>query len=245
MPLPVTPTYAGESPNFMRRMASMAEALPSMFHRLDSLDLKKSYVGLKGIRFVEKFERGSTTLAWYDRSSDIITVYPMAFNSGSRLDVQFYTGMGLRHWSLNIPSNLQLVWKNKLVQANLSVMDRLVIELKKGASNYKDVLNKFTTATDRLQVLHVINTLIDHSKKPQEAQSLDIFSYPPTEDFCSGVRAYSLTPLLSAYRGSMGLDMNKYENAFSEFCCENGNIHASETSVEYELVELFKFVSSV
>jgi hypothetical protein len=243
MSLPVTPTYIGQSPSFMRRMTSMADGLPSFFRRLDTLGLGRSYVGLKGIRFVEKLERGSSTLSWYDRSSDVITVYPLAYSSSSRFDITFYTGLGLRHWELNVPSNLKMVWKEKLVQPNVSLMSRLEVELKK-VYLYRELLSKFTTSIDRLQVIHVINALVDNNIKPQEARCLDIYSYPPIEDFCRGLRPYSLTPLLSAYRGGSGLDMNKYENAFAEFCSENGKIKAAEMSVEYELIELFKFVSN-
>jgi len=245
MSLPITPTYIGQSPNFMRRMTSMAEALPAMFARIDSLGLKKSYVGLKGIRFVENFERGSSTMSRYDRSTDIISIYPMAFRGGSRIDVTFYTGLGLRHWELNIPTNLMMVWKHKLIQPNMATMDRLTKYLRGGISSYKELIDKFQTPIDKLQVIHVVNALIDNSVKPQEAKTLDLFGYPPVEDFCKGLTPYSLVPLLSAYRGGIGTDIEKYENAFAEFCCENGKVRAAETSVEFELSELFRYCSGL
>ncbi len=219
----------------------MAEALPSMFTRVENLKLKKSFVGMKGVRFVEKLERGSAILSRYDRSTDTISIYPMSFRSNSRVDVAFYNGLGLRHWELNVPSHLKAVWKQKLIQPNLAVMDRLNVAFKSGFTDYKQILNKFTSAVERLQVLHVINTLIDHNVKPQEAEHLDIYAYPPIEDFCKGLTPYSLLPLLSAYRGTL----DNYEDAFSEYCTENGKLHASESSVEFELIELFKYCSGM
>lgn len=223
----------------------MAESLPALFNRVENLKLNKSFVGLKGIRFVEKPERGSTTLSYYDRFNDTISIYPMSFRSGSRIDLTFYMGLGMRHWELNIPSNLKCLWKQKLIQPNMSTMDRLVGYIKNGISNYKELLDKFYSAVDRLQVLHVINTLVDNRVKPNEAKGVDLFEYPPTEGFCKGLTPFSLIPLLSAYRGGSGLPMEAYEDAFAEYCSENGKVRASEQSVEWELIELFKFVSDV
>lgn len=248
MALPITPTYVGESQTFMQRMTVMAAALPVMFQRLHALGLEKAYAGLKGIRFVEKAERGSGTLAYYDPSADTITIYPMLFRSGNRVDVSFYLGLGLRHWERNVSSSQKHVWREKLIQPNVAVVDRLQDYLRSGgATAYKMVLDRFSTPVERLQVIHVINTLIDNSIKPQDTKSVDLKEYPPTKDFCKGLRPFSLTPLLSVYRSNnfSTTDSLKYENAFAEFCCENGRVSASETSVEYELTTLLKYVSGI
>jgi hypothetical protein len=244
MPLPITPTYSGKSNAFMQRMQVMHQALPVMFERLDKLGLRKAYSGLKGIRFVESPERGSSTLAHYDKSSDTISIYPMLFRSGMRVDVSFYSGLGLRHWEHNVSSAQKNCWRNKLVYPNVAVIDRLQEYFQHGIQSYKDVLDRFTSSVDRLQVIHIINTLIDNSINYYATRTLDLKEYPPTKDFCKGLKPFSITPLLSVYRNSTGLGL-KYEDLFSEYCVENGKLHASETSVQYELVELFAYCSGI
>jgi hypothetical protein len=243
--LPVTPVFIGESPMFMRRMTSMVEALPSIFQRLSSLNLRASFSGLKGLRFVEQSEKGSTTMGHYDRGRDILSVYPMAFRAGSRIDMVVYAALGLRHFELNLSSQDKLIWKKKFVYPKDAVIDRLQDFLsREGHPTFRAVLNRFSTAVDRLQVIHVLNTLLDNNVKPDEMKFIDLREYPPTRSFCRSMTPFSLTPLLSAYRSdAMGMGMDRYDIAFAEYCSENGRIPTAEMSAEESLVEIFKLVT--
>lgn len=245
LPIPITPTYVGDSGDFFRRLIPMIDTLPTLFRKVQGLGLERCYTSLKGLRFVEKMERGSATLSWLDTTSDVLNIYPMAFNAGSRVDITLYTGLGARHWEKNVSSSHRSLWTNKAVQSTPSVMDKLNRTFKNGISSYSGLVNSFSSAVERLQVIHVLNTLIANSVKPSDVKLMDIYQYPPTKDFVTGNRTYSLTPLLSAYRGSTGLEMNRYEYCFAEYITEGGKIRCSEMSVERELVELFQYVSGV
>ena len=221
----------------------MHAALPSMFKRLDDIGLKKSYVGLKGIRFVEQLEKGSNVMAYYDKSSDVLSIYPMAFRSQTRVDVPFYNGIGLRHWLLNVSHTQKAFWRNKLVYASQNTVDRLQAILSRSTVvSLKDIPKKFNTPIDRLIAIHVVNTLIANSLSASAVKNVSLREYPPTRDFCRGAKPYSLIPLLSVYRGGDG---NVYEDVFAEFCSEKGSIKATELSVQTQLEELFSYVSGV
>lgn len=243
MSLPITPVYQGESPEFFRRLMPMIESLPSLFTTLQRLSLEKCYTSLRGLRFVERLERGNV-LSWYDLSNDVVNIYPLAFRSGNRVDITLYTGLGQRHWEKHVSSTGKYLWNNKLVTTTPSTMDKLSKILKGSWSSYKGVLDQFQSAADRLQVIHVLNTLKANNVRPSD-KLVDIYTYPPTKEFVTGQRSFSLTPLLSVYRGNNGLEMKQYEYAFSEYVSMNGRVYCTEMSTEQALIELFEYVSGI
>lgn len=239
--LPVRVVYEGGSQRFMFLMSTFIESFPDIFERLHSLGLERSYAGLDLIRMVEVTERGAGVVSWYDLGKDVLSIYPMAFSIGTRIDLAVYAGLAQRYWHVAISNVDRDRWKRKLVLPDPAVIDRLSGMLKKGCSTYKSLIPQFHTATERLQVIHVLNALIRNSITPQQVQTLSLYEYPPTQDFCEQRKPYSLTPLLSAYTGIA--DVRSYDNAFAQFCSRKGHLPVGEISVEGELIELFKSVT--
>ena len=244
MSLPIVPVFEGGGEVFLKRVAAFAHTLPDVFNNIEHFKLAAAYRGLKKLRFVEKLERGSSALAFYDKGKDIISVYPMAFNVGNRIDQALYTGLGLRHLHLNISNDDQHRWEQKLIVPVKAVIDRFVNHCRQeDVQSYKAVIGKFNRADDKLQVIHICNALIASNVQPKALRSIDVYTHPATSEFCKGLRPYSLIPLLSAYVGGDHLD--KYESAFAAYLLHKGKFMATETSVEAQLVELFERVTHV
>lgn len=242
IPSSLVVVYEGKSPSFLKRLASFADTLPDVFNRLDNLQLHYSFTGLKRLRFVETLERGSGTLAHYDPNVDVISVYPLAFQIGGRIDLALYSGIGQRHWKFNVNNEDREKWTRKLVKADRAVIDRFsdaVTNTRFG--RYEELLKNFHSSVDRLQAIHLINALKKNSISPTQAKNLSIYNYPPTKDFCSGSRPFSITPLMSVYSG--GMNLISYDQAFAHFCSRNGKFGVAEDSVEAALLELFKSIT--
>jgi hypothetical protein len=241
IPIP-TPTYVGETEDFLKRMSMFVRTFPDIFWRMKSLRLDRAYIGLRGLRFVERMERGSDVLAYYDASADVITVYPMNFRLGAgRIDIALYTGFGERYWHQRIQTRAQYNWNQKYVHADRKTMDRLRFILTTSDTSYNEIVNKFSLANERLQVIHVLDALIANNISRDRAKILDIFIYPPTAPFCNGNTPYTLNPLLSVYYGP--LNMREYWTCFSKYCVFNGRIPCTDLSVESSLNNLFKTVT--
>lgn len=244
MTIPVPVVFEGPGEIFLKRVAAFAHALPDVFRKVDDLRLTASYRGLKKLRFCEKLERGSGVRAFYDKSKDFLTVYPMAFCVGARIDQAIYQGFGLRHWHLNLSNSDQHRWEAKLIIPQKALIDRFVqIAKAEHVSNYLGVLEKFQKADERLQVIHLCNALVASNVQPKDLRNVDVFDHPSTSEFCKGLRPYSLIPLLSAYAGGDSLD--KYEVAFASYVVNHGKFRVTETSVEAQLIELFEQVTHV
>jgi hypothetical protein len=241
MQLPITPVSEGFGEEYMRRMAAFAPALPEIFRKLEDLRLGAAYRGTAKLRFCEKLERGSSTRAWYNPNGDIVNVYPMAFSPGHRIDETVYIGFGQRHWTRNLRTEAKLRWNKKLIVPQANVIDRIAQKLKQGVSTYPHLISEFTQANEKLQAIHVCNALIANAVKPNVAKTYDLFTYPATADFCKGLKPYSLIPLLSAYLGTGAL--GQYDVSFAKYLINGGKFHATETSVEGELVRLFEEVT--
>lgn len=244
MNLPIVPIFEGAGDVFMRRLQAFTRTLPDVFHNVDTHKLTSSYRGLKKLRFCEKLERGNGVRAFYNQGADILTIYPLAFCIGNRIDQAVYTGFGLRHWHLNISNQDQHIWDQKLVIPVASIIDRFVDFCQEdNMSNFMDVVRKFNRADDRLQVIHICNALVASNVHPKDLKSIDVRQHPATAEFCQGLRPYSLIPLMSAYCGGEHLD--KYENAFALYLLNGGKFLTTETSVEAQLIDLFEKVTHV
>ena len=241
IPIP-TPTYVGETEDFLKRMSMFVRTFPDIFWRLKSLRLDRAYLGLRGLRFVEKMERGSDVLAYYDPGTDVITVYPMNFRLGAgRIDLALYTGFGERYWNQRVQARARYVWSQKYVYSNKPTMKRLWSILSTTNTPYNSIVEMFKLANERLQVIHVLDALIANNISRDRAKLLDIFVYPPTAPFCNGNTPYTLNPMLSVYYGPM--NMREYWVCFSKYCSFNGRIPCTDLSVESSLNNLFKTVT--
>ena len=239
LPLPFVPSFIGSSRQYMHRMSAFVEAVPDIFNRVKVLGLERSYTGLRDLRFIEKLERGSSCPVWLDKAHDVLNVYPMAFQAGARLDLQLYAALGTRYWFQAVPSGRQGAWVNKLIYPDRAVIERLAAMLKLG-TDYRKALDGFHLASERLQVIHVLNALIANHVSANTAKTVNLDEYPPTREFCGARRPYSLKPLLSVYTGP---GLAHYETAFAQYCSHNGKIPASEPSTESALAALFDFVT--
>lgn len=240
--LPITPVAEGSGQVFFRRMQAFANVLPDVFHTLEARGLMAASRGLKKLRFVERLERGSQTRAYYDRSKDTVSVYPMAFAVGQRPDAAVYAGFGFRHWELNVSNEDKLRWRNKLVIPKKNVVDRFVeITRQRAFNSWEDVVKEFHAATERLQVVHIINGLLTSNVKISDLKTVNVQDHPATSDFCKGLRPYSLIPVVSTYVSEHHLE--NFGDAFSYFVMNTGRFNATETSTEAELVNLFTEVT--
>lgn len=222
----------------MGRMAALAGTLPDIFRRLDSLKLSKAYRGLKGLKFLEKTVGGEPV--YYHPREDVIYIYPMAFSGGGpRCDILIYRGLGQRFMHKHLAAQQKLQWAKKYVYPQRSVMD-LLMGLLDGTTPYREILGRFKEASERLQVIHVLNALTANSVNHVAAGTLDLAEFPPTKDFVAGRRPFSLQPLTSAYSGRR---LNRYEDAFAEYCAQNGTLRVAEQSVRDGVLELFKTVT--
>lgn len=239
--LPVTPVSEGGGELFLKRMAVFASTLPDIFGRLDKFSLRVAYRGLHKLRFCERLEKGSAVRSWYDKTSDCLTIYPMAFIPGNRIDIAVYEGLGERHWALNMTTADKVRWTKKLVIPDMATIDRVINYVKDGGGDYTQIVKKFSTSNDRLQAIHIFNALIANAVKPDKAKHLNLKTFPATKDFCIGAKPFSLIPLISAYFGSGKLD--NYKDAFAWYLSNSGRFNVSETSVESQLVKLFQAVT--
>ena len=89
-------------------------------------------------------------------------------------------------------------WKDKLVLAKESQIDDYQERLKKAAS-YKELVESYPTAVDRLVAIHLSNALLANNVPISEAQNLDVRTWSSTEKFACLETPYSLTPLSSVY----------------------------------------------
>lgn len=235
------PVYEGQGHEFMRRLSSFSACLSDIESRMDDLKLDRAYNSVHKLRFVESMERGSCKSAYYDATKDEVTIYPMAFTAGTRIDQALYSGFGERFWATRLTSQQKVEWMRMLVNPDRAVMDRLDALLKQGnGESYDDVLKRFNTATERLQVLHVMNALIKNNVSVANARNISIFDYPATKDFCKSNRPYSIVPLVGVY-GGLG-DVKQFGPSFSHYCCHNGKFSLSERSTSEGLTELFESV---
>jgi hypothetical protein len=208
------------------------------------LRLEKAYAGVDKVRFVEHLERGAGVMAYYDHQADTVSIYPTNFMVGNRIDLATYAAFGERYWDRYVSNESRAIWARKLVYPDAAIIDRVIEAFRDvGNTSYEKVLEKFTTATDRLQAIHIINAFIKNNIPITQARFLNPKLHSATKEFCAGHRPYSLTPLLSAYSGSN--DLRKYSMAFAQFCASNGKLHVSELSTAGELVNLFEIVSDL
>lgn len=241
--VPVHTVYVGSGTRFLTIMAQFSRALPGIFRTLNRLRLQKSYQTLQKMRFVERLEKG-TTLFDYDKSTDTLSIYPLAFQAHNRIDWVVYAGLGSRFYQREMSSVAKNQWMRKQVVPKRATIDRLQDLFDKGPvrSNFKDYLKEFNEATDRLVVIHILNALIKNSVRPSGIKTLRLDKFPPTSDFVRRLKPYSLKPLLSAYVGkTWGID--KYEFAFAEYSIRGGKFPCSELSVEDALRTLFHGVT--
>ena len=235
------PVFEGSSRVFLDRMGALVPCVEDVENRINELKLERSYASIHKIRFVESLERGACRTSYYDACKDEVSIYPMAFTAGTRIDLALYSGFGDRFWATRLTSQQKTEWMRMLVSPDRAVMDRLEALFKQGdLESFDDVLEKFNVATERLQVIHVLNALIKNNVSVTNVRNISVFDYPATKDFCKSQRSFSLVPLVSVYGGLDNL--RDFGPAFAHYCSHYGKFSMSDHSTADSLTELFKNV---
>ena len=240
--IPVNMVMIGSGSRFFRVMEALSRAMPQIFRAMNTLQLSKAYRNVVKVRFVERPEAGGDAF-YYDKSRDIISIYPLVPTANGRLDKVLFAAFGRRYFERYLSSAGRTQWSKKLVYPDRAVIDHLQDLFKDSPrSAMKHYLRDFRSATEKLVVIHILNALIANSIKPNRLKTLDLRTLPCTAKFVNGSSPFSMKPLLSAYVGKQwGLD--RYEVAFAEYCARSGNFDISEPSVEDAAVSLFQAVT--
>jgi hypothetical protein len=233
--------YSGSSAGFLKRMAVFADTIPDLTRRISGLKLSPSCSGLRSIKFVEATINSEKFT--YDRAKDELILYPANFKAGDRIDYYFFKAIARRHWNLNVSSGEKVRWANMQVFVKRALVDRIA-QVLNGSMQFKDVIQKFNTAVDKLVVVHILNALTKNSVTPSQLKSMDFRKHPSVSDFVAGRRPFSIKPLVSTYGGSVKR-LGDYEEAFSEYCLFRGEFKISESSTKEEFKDLFLEVSGV
>lgn len=127
-------------------------------------------------------------------------------------------------------------WASQLVFARPSQIDAFAGRLaQQKCETYKDLVDSFSSAVDRLVALHIANALIANRVPIAEGVNLDIRKWGATEKFAAQLTPYSLIPLVSAYCPQF----SEFSRTFSAFVV-SGLKDVSESSVRAELKDLVR-----
>ena len=235
-------TYRGTSSVFLRRMSSVTNALDDMFGQMSKVGLDQSFAGVRKVRIVEKMEAG-LDLAAYDPSQDQISIFPMAWQQGSRIDMAFYSGFGLRHWLRNIGQVDRVAWLKKEAFANRAYTGK-ISEWFDGKTPFDQIMGRVTDPSCRLMILAIIQMLTGGGIEYKDFAAMRLADCPATKDFISGAKPYCIQPLIQRYGGGT-INISSYEGAFASFCSHNGRIALSDDGASIAITALFKKVSGI
>jgi hypothetical protein len=237
---PIQISVVGQSQRFLNSAKIIGQKLPALFRQVDKFGLSVAYKGCT-LRIVENRESGLD--GWsYNQQKDELSIYPDTSN-GRQFERAILTGFGFRFFTKNLGATSKTLWRRKLVKPNKNVVDKLQELLRTKTKNkLSDYVQEFDTATDRLTAIHLINALIKNNISASRARTIDLKTFPGTAAFAKGNRPYSLIPLLSVYSGKYyGLD--KYENAFAEYCLTDGKFSIAEKSTALAAKDLFRLAT--
>ncbi len=241
LPTGIEFTYQGTSQLFLYRMGNITNALPDMFSQIRKCGLEASTRGVKKIRICEKMEAG-LNLASYDPAADQVNIYPMAWQSGARVDISFYAGFGLRHWLRNVQPVNRVLWLKKAVFCDPRSYKN-VSSWFTGQHDYSTILQGAKTADTRLITWAIIQLLRDGGVDHRDLASMNISSSPMVADFIAGRKPYSLKPLITRFGGGQ-FNVSSYEGAFSSYVAHGGKIALTDPSASAALTDLFRRVSA-
>lgn len=231
--------YSGSDHEFVGRMTAFAGMIPDITKSLEELGLVEAIQGLDTVKFVE--DSPSSDRSQYVQSDDDIIVYPLNFKAGDRPDWSIYWAIGARHWSLNISPENKIRWSNMAVEPSKSQASR-VLEFFDGTKTFRQAIDSANDAIERLIAVHIANALTKNGIRPVGIAAVNLRSYPPVSDFTSGLRSYSLKPLVSAY-GSISC-LPDYASAFAEYAVNGGKFMIREKSTNKAFTSLFTKVSN-
>lgn len=231
--------YAGTSPTFLKKVEATAAIVRHAPTVMDPLRLQSAYRGLKSLEILEESGRGRVKL-FYDRVSDTVSLYPAFFST--RPDYDVYEAFGQRHWEKNLSQQEQLQWINAMVFPSPRTLEKFVEAVKRGVTDYMQIVNSFTDPDERLVAVHLANALIKNNTTPSQAKYLDLQHYPPTADFISARTAYSARPLLQTYRPGHD-SKNSYAKAFAEYCVNKGKFISTIPAISQLYKALFSAVT--
>lgn len=213
--------YEGTSQLFLRRMSSITNHMEDLFTQIRKHGLEAATRGIKRVRIVEEKEAGSA-LASYDPSSDTVNVFPMNWTTGSRFDIPFYAGFGLRHWIKNLASQQRVWWLSKAVMIDPLSYKAVSVHFG-GQHPYPSIMNRVTTTSDKFTAWALIQLLTDGGVDWNDLKTTDLLTCPYTADYVKRRKAFSIKPLVQRHGGG-SLNVTAYEGAFASFVANGGRV---------------------
>lgn len=124
-------------------------------------------------------------------------------------------------------------WDNRYALAEQAHIDSFNAALRTNPVTFRSIVERSQDPVERLTHIHLSNALIANKVTIRETENIDIKTWPPTAEFATQKRAYSLIPLASAYwpKG------DTFAGAFESWV-EDGLMDIYHTSVRKKIVEL-------
>lgn len=156
------------------------------------------------VEFQVNNERKTENDASLHPSKDLIALYPALLDkTPAQAD-----SIVLREFGLLLlrkaGAHCQERWAKKLTLPKESQISAVQGRLQDAAiraanSTYRDVVETFTTAMDRLVCLNVSNALLANGVQYPSSTGIDIKVWGPTAEYSTGKKYHSLIPFTSAY----------------------------------------------
>lgn len=91
------------------------------------------------------------------------------------------------------------LWEQKLALPSDEQIAAVQLRLGHGFATYRELVESFKTAMDRLVALHVVNALNASGVSAANAREVKLKEWGATSEYAAGQRPHTLIPLLSAY----------------------------------------------
>lgn len=156
------------------------------------------------VEFQVNNERKTENDASLHPSKDLIALYPALLDK----EPAQADSIVLREFGLLLlrksGAHCQERWEKKLLVPYESQISAVQSRLQDAAiraanSTYREVVETFTTAMDRLVALNVFNALLANGVCFPSSQGIDIKVWGPTAEYSSGRKYHSIIPFTSAY----------------------------------------------
>jgi len=221
-------------------MSSITNYLEDLFTMIKKIGLEAATRKVKAVRIVEQQEAGAD-LAAYNPQTDTISIYPMSWNTGSRIDIPFYSGFGLRHWIKNLTPQQRVWWLQKAVLLDPQSCKAVSVQFN-GQSDYKSIMNRVTTTSDKFTSWALVQLLTDGGIDYQDLKTIDLQTCPATAEYIRGRKAFNIKPLIQRHGGGL-ISMSSYEGAFASYVANGGRIGLIDKVSGAALTELFRACS--
>ena len=243
IPQSLYPQYIGKSPEFIRKAGELGRALPSIFERISWCRLRAAYDGVKALRIVEELEQGMS-FCYYNPQTDVVSIYPMAWRQGDRLDLAVYTGFGWRHWYKNISTARKAQWVAKEFYPSHRIREKVMTIF----DNNHSFIETMKRLVGDAEAWVFCNTIIDlmtrRGLKDKDLVGSRYDRYPLIADVINGYKPISYEPLAIRYGGGR-LDVRVYHECFASYCASNGSVPLANNSASEAYGKLFQVVSNI